>query len=401
MSDYPSEWVRGTLREACDKILDGTHFSPKSKSGPRLYLTSKNIKQGILDLSDTSFISEEEHREIYARCDVRRGDILFTKDGANTGNAAINTLKEEFSLLSSVAVIRPSTFRLDTGYAFQWLLSEGLQAQIKSRMAGNAISRLTLEKINQLPILLPPLPEQQKIAEILSMIDTQIERNSQRSSKYSCALKAFIDQGVDSLIANSTMVPLLDLLSEKPANGISPPETEGTNGILAPGIDCITASGFEAKRLKRVLRPCDYKRYIIQNGDFFITRSNTPALVGMCGVATSVKEEMIYPDLMIRLRFINKIHAPYLESVLRSSYYRRLIQNAAQGTSQSMVKLNSQIISNIKVPIPGDPLATAFVEDVRRLLNTIKSQKAMNERLVQLKSGLSDDLLSGRKRVSV
>ena len=56
-------------------------------------------QQGYLDLKDCGFITKEEHDKIYARCDVKYGDVLLTKDGVNTGNAAINNLHEQFSLL--------------------------------------------------------------------------------------------------------------------------------------------------------------------------------------------------------------------------------------------------------------------------------------------------------------
>ncbi len=65
-----------------------------------LYVTSRNIKIGKLDVSDADRISEEEHRKIYTRCDTKYGDLLLTKDGVNTGNAAINTVRQEVKLAS-------------------------------------------------------------------------------------------------------------------------------------------------------------------------------------------------------------------------------------------------------------------------------------------------------------
>lgn len=100
----PVEWEVKPLGDVCERIFDGTHFSPKSTEGNRKYLTSKNIRNDGLDLNDCCFISDKEHQEIYKKCPVKFGDVLLTKDGANTGNCCLNTLQEEFSLLSSVAV---------------------------------------------------------------------------------------------------------------------------------------------------------------------------------------------------------------------------------------------------------------------------------------------------------
>jgi len=138
------EWEGRRLGEVCERIMDGTHFSPKTKSGPRAYLTSKNIQNGKINLSNLSYISEEEHCEIFKRCPVKLNDVLLTKDGANTGNCAINDLDFEFSLLSSVAVIRGKPNLLNQQFLYQAILSDRTQRVIKESMSGQAITRVTL-----------------------------------------------------------------------------------------------------------------------------------------------------------------------------------------------------------------------------------------------------------------
>jgi len=157
-----AEMNMAKLGTICEKIQDGTHFSPKSTTGKFRYVTSKNIKNGYLDISDCGWISKEEHEQIYRRCDVQQGDILLTKDGANTGNVAINHLDEPFSLLSSVALIRTNENILLSKYLFEYLRSLVGRRNITSMMKGTAITRITLKQINAVKI---PLPE----------IHTQIE----------------------------------------------------------------------------------------------------------------------------------------------------------------------------------------------------------------------------------
>jgi type I restriction enzyme S subunit len=174
------EWEIRTLRSVCERIMDGTHFSPRTKSGPRPYLTSKNIRDGWIDLSTASYISEEEHREIYARCPVRKLDVLLTKDGANTGNRAINTLDFEFSLLSSVAVLRGVASLLSQRFLYQSIASDSLQATILNSMSGQAITRITLEKLGNYTIPLPGFTEQQRIADCLFSLDARIAAESEK-----------------------------------------------------------------------------------------------------------------------------------------------------------------------------------------------------------------------------
>jgi len=179
----PKAWVIQKLGKAAPKIQDGTHFSPKTTSGPFRYLTSKNIRFGHVDLSGCGWISEKEHEAIYSRCDVRYGDVLLTKDGANTGNAAINNLNEPVSLLSSVAFIRCDERTLHSEYVFHYLLSPGCQQRIKDLMSGNAITRLTLERIKSFIIPLPDIKEQLRIIQPLNIHDTRIRTEEQYRDK--------------------------------------------------------------------------------------------------------------------------------------------------------------------------------------------------------------------------
>jgi len=174
------EWEEKPLRDVCERIMDGTHFSPASKHGPRLYLTSKNIRDGRIDLSSASFISEEEHREIYARCPVEKGDVLLTKDGANTGNCAINTLDYEFSLLSSVAVLRADRSQLTQEFLFQSVASERIQTTIQNSMSGQAITRITLAKLGGFVMTVPRIREQQRVADSLASMDSDLAAASAR-----------------------------------------------------------------------------------------------------------------------------------------------------------------------------------------------------------------------------
>lgn len=174
------EWIRKPLGNLCIRIMDGTHFSPKSKDGPRPYLTSKNIKEGRIDLSNVSYISEEEHTEIFRKCPVKLHDVLLTKDGANTGNCALNNLDFEFSLLSSVAVLRGDPSELSQEFLFQSILSDSVQSLISESMSGQAITRITLAKIAGFSIPTTSLNEQQRIASCLSSLDALITAEDQK-----------------------------------------------------------------------------------------------------------------------------------------------------------------------------------------------------------------------------
>ncbi|WP_412503109.1 restriction endonuclease subunit S [Shewanella chilikensis] len=166
-----------TLDSLCLKIQDGTHFSPKGigLSGEYQYVTSKNIRMGKMEFLEREYISTEEHKKIYARCDVKKDDILLTKDGANTGNVCLNELDCEISLLSSVAFLRVDPAKADRNYVYYWLMSKITQRDISSQMAGNAITRLTLKKIKSMKIPRLELNQQRQIGDLLARSHASVE----------------------------------------------------------------------------------------------------------------------------------------------------------------------------------------------------------------------------------
>lgn len=165
-------WEVKALGEVCTKIQDGAHESPKNTypepaSGRFPYLTSKNIRNGYLDLSDISYVDELFHNSIYPRCNAELGDVLLTKDGSNTGNVTLNTLDEPFSTLSSVCLLKPDRRVLSAAFLTYYLRSSEGFEQITGQMTGAAIKRIILKTIKASTIPLPPLDEQKRIVEVL------------------------------------------------------------------------------------------------------------------------------------------------------------------------------------------------------------------------------------------
>src|SRR5262245_44624206 len=139
MSDVysSSSWPLAPLAEACVLITDGTHHSPtNTPTGAFRYVTAKNIRPWGLDLGDITYVDSDTHREIYARCPVEQDDVLYIKDGVTTGLAIVNPLREPFSLLSSVALLRPRKDLLLPRFLAHWLNDSNTFELMTSRMSG-------------------------------------------------------------------------------------------------------------------------------------------------------------------------------------------------------------------------------------------------------------------------
>ncbi len=143
-----------------------------------MYVTAKNIKRDGLDLSNITYVTEDIHREIYSRCNPEKGDILYIKDGATCGISTINNLDKEFSLLSSVALIKPNGNVLNT-YLNLFLQSDFCYRNVRDSMKGVGITRIILKQMDLWEIPLPPFAEQKRIVaevkRLLQIID-EVER---------------------------------------------------------------------------------------------------------------------------------------------------------------------------------------------------------------------------------
>ncbi|KKG75490.1 restriction endonuclease subunit S [Methanosarcina mazei] len=163
VQNIPESWFESSLDKISIKITDGTHHSPPNGAeGDFKYITAKNIKNDGIDLKNVTYVSSEVHDEIYSRCNPEYGDLLLIKDGATTGIVTLNNLTEPFSMLSSVALLKFPE-EISNKYIMYYMRSPDFQSNVLDKMGGAAITRLTLKKISNMIIALPPLPEQQEI----------------------------------------------------------------------------------------------------------------------------------------------------------------------------------------------------------------------------------------------
>ena len=205
LGKIPVGWEVVRLVLLLDKLQDGTHFSPPSdSSGDYLYITAKNIKEWGIDLSKITYVSEEDHTEIYKRCPVRQGDVLYIKDGATAGIATVNPLTEPFSMLSSVAMLRPKPERYDSRYLAYHLNTKAFKEYVLNGLIGGAMTRFTLEIISRFRLLAPPLPEQRAIAVFLDQqtakIDNLITKTQRQIDRLSAYRTSLISDAVTGKI---------------------------------------------------------------------------------------------------------------------------------------------------------------------------------------------------------
>ncbi|OCY61061.1 restriction endonuclease subunit S, partial [Acinetobacter pittii] len=164
------EWEEVALSKVSD-VRDGTHDSPSYVKDGYPLITSKNLKNGKLDLTDINLISEDDYLNINKRSAVNIGDIIFGMIGT-IGNPVL--LNSDGFAIKNVALIKEKDELLNI-YLIHYLNSSFFAKQVALLNAGNTQKFLALGQIRSLSIHKPQLAEQTKIANFLSSIDQKIE----------------------------------------------------------------------------------------------------------------------------------------------------------------------------------------------------------------------------------
>ena len=166
------EWVRlGTILY---KLSDGTHSRPRYVASGIPFISVKDVSDGKLDFSDCKYITAEEHRELYSRCNPEYGDILLTKVGT-TGIPVLVDTTNEFSLFVSVALLKFNQEMLSNEYLIYLINSPLVQKQVEKNTRGVGNKNWVMRDIANTLIVIPPLLEQKRIVsklqEILPFVD--------------------------------------------------------------------------------------------------------------------------------------------------------------------------------------------------------------------------------------
>ena len=172
----PEEWNTKKLKSICRKITDGSHFSPETVDEGIPYITAKDVHGVGIDYESACKITKDAFYQMEkAGCGPENGDVLIVKDGATTGRVGMIISDEPCVLLSSVAMLHTNDGNYNR-YLMYFMQSTIMQEQIQLSMAGSAMPRITLKKIVDFVMVVPPIEEQTEISAYLDINCSEIER---------------------------------------------------------------------------------------------------------------------------------------------------------------------------------------------------------------------------------
>ena len=179
---FEGEWEEKALIDAGMTVTDGDRGKeyPNSSEfydeGDYLFLSAKNVtKKGFL-FEDTQFISKEKYEKL-GKGIVNRGDVVLTTRGT-VGQTAYydDSVQYEFLRVNSgMVTLGCNKSELESNFFYALTNSSLFTRQVESLTFGSAQPQLTIKIIKSLKVPIPPVPEQQKIATVLTNADKEIE----------------------------------------------------------------------------------------------------------------------------------------------------------------------------------------------------------------------------------
>ena len=175
----PKHWTFGKIRWLIDSIKDGTHGTYKSVDEGKILLSSKNVHDGHLKVTENErMISIEDHKQITKNGYPTQGDVLVSSVGS-VGRSCVFGFDEPISFQRSVCFIRPLK-KINPYFLSYAIRSNACQGQIVTLINRSTVGGIYMGDLTSLVISFPPLEEQKLIAGYLDektgKIDSLIEK---------------------------------------------------------------------------------------------------------------------------------------------------------------------------------------------------------------------------------
>lgn len=167
------------LSDVCEFIVDCPHSTANDEGKGYPLIRTPNIGKGRLDLNGVHRVSEQVYKQRNARGIPQDDDLIFARE-APAGNVAIIKNGEKVCLGQRTVLLRPDKNKVCPDYLVYYILAPDQQYKLLGTANGATVAHVNLPIIRNMPIELPPLDIQIKVAAILSAYDNLIENNQKQ-----------------------------------------------------------------------------------------------------------------------------------------------------------------------------------------------------------------------------
>jgi len=310
---------------------------------------------------------------------------------AGNGDFNVKYYKGKFDAYQRTYVL--SDFEGTTGNFIYHKAKQALGNIVRNNQ-GSSVKFIKKGDLTDYELFLPPVEEQQKIADVLGAVDEEIEKTKEVIKATEKLKKGLMQQ----LFSEGEIVKLEDIAevstgktpnrSNKKSyeNGSVPwvKSTEVRFGVIKDTSEKITEEAVESENMRVIPK----NSVLVAMYGQGITRGKS-AILG-CDATTNQAIAAITPDH-------EKLSTTYLFYWLMSQYEN--LRNLGHGGNQK--NLNSRIIKSLNVPV----CAPRRQKEISEILLAVDEKIAVNKKILakqtKLKKGLMQDLLSGVKRVKI
>lgn len=175
----PKEWGVDKFKSITDVLRCGIASTPQYVDVGVPFLSSQNVKENKITLDKYNHISEDYHKKLTKNNQVEKGDILYTRVGANFGLAAVVDIDMEFSIYVSLTHIRMKREYDNLFYSYMLNTEHYRSLARRSVFQGGGVPNLNVKVVEKFDMATTTKEEQKKIATILSIWDKAIELKKQ------------------------------------------------------------------------------------------------------------------------------------------------------------------------------------------------------------------------------
>ncbi len=400
----PPSWSVKTVGDI-GSYLNGFAFKPKQWSSSGIPIIR------IQNLNDWNKPFNYYDGEVPEKYRIRDGDILISWSASlgtyrwNRGDAWLN---------QHIFKATPNLDELSVEF-FYWAMVHGIE-RIADNARGSTMKHVTGKEFANSQVAIPPLPEQKKIAHILSTVQRAIEaqeRIIQTTTELKKALmhKLFTEglrhepqkqTEIGPVPESWVVVKLVNVIRTNLQNGafVKKPET-GHGFLFANVVDMYRETHLDLSRLERLDVPADsVAQYWLEDGDILVVRSSLKRDgIGQNCVARHLSESVFYDCHLIRVQTDSRKLIPeFLSTFWRSDIGKNDLVLRSKTTT--MTTINQQGISKALVPIPSIEEQSEIVDVLATVDTKIRGHRAQKTYLEDIFRTLLHELMTAKTRVS-
>ena len=396
----PQEWEVKRLGEVGNISSGGTPLRDKKEywNGDIPWITTSLINLPTIDFAD-EYITEIGLNESSAKM-LKADTILMAMYGQGHTRGKVSILKIPAATNQACAAISP--INQATKYIYYCLDAKYQTIRDLSNDGGQ--KNLSLGIIKNIQIPLPPLPEQQRIAEVLGTWDVAIEKQGALVDKLTERKRALMQQ----LLTAKKRLPNFSEPWETVRLGEVAKRVTRKNGENNQNVMTISAQkGFICQTdffNKSIASETLSVYFLVQQNEFCYNKSYSNGYP--MGATKRLKncDKAVVTTLYICFSIIEEVcNLDFIEQYFESGALNKGLTKVANegGRAHGLLNVTPTDFFNVAVQLPTLPEQTAIAQILTTADREIEGAKAKLESLRTQKRGLMQQLLSGKKRIKI